>query len=253
MAFLFGGRNREKEQQRNISVESVPLFTSNTVAFYSMHNGDTLEQPKPIDFKNANVQPVIANDVFDKMSSRFFISRRELTGDISFPTVLHVSDKKNTKPDLFHGANIYFRGNEEKGGNDVEIMKVPNPETDIKWSSDAAKKTWTYKFVTEPADPKRKPRQGLHQYRHRRRQHGYIDPAERHHAGQGGGLRQVRGQGHPDKQRDLAVRGHGDDEAVVADGGRTKRNRQCHRVDRGRGYRAAYPVRHDARDREQAA
>jgi hypothetical protein len=85
------------------------------------------------------------------MSSRFFISRKELTGDVSFPTILHVSDKKNTKADLFHGANIYFRGNEEKGGNDVEIMKVPNLETDIKWSADAAKRTWTYKFVTELA------------------------------------------------------------------------------------------------------
>jgi hypothetical protein len=134
-----------------VAIIGIDFGTSNTVAFYSLKNGDTLEQPKPIDFKNANVQPTIANYVFDKMSSRFFLSRNELTGDVSFPTILHVSDKKNNKPALFNGANIYFRGNEAKNGSDVEIMKVPNLETDIKWSSDAAKKTYTLKFVTELA------------------------------------------------------------------------------------------------------
>jgi hypothetical protein len=134
------------------AIIGIDFGTSNTVAFYSLYNGTELEEAKPIDFKNANVQPTVTNYVFDRMSSRFFLSREELTGDISFPTILHVADRKDTGIDkLFSGANIYFRGNDARGGNNVEIMKIPNLETDIKWSTDAEKRIYTKKFVTQLA------------------------------------------------------------------------------------------------------
>lgn len=134
------------------AIIGIDFGTSNTVAFYSLYNGDELQAATPVDFKNSNVQPTVTNYAFDKMSSRFFLSRDELTGDISFPTILHVADRKNTELDkLFHGANIYFRGNEARGGNNVEIMRIPNLETDIKWSTDAEKRIYTNKFVTQLA------------------------------------------------------------------------------------------------------
>jgi hypothetical protein len=63
-AMTSGGQGINTVPDRT-AIIGIDFGTSNTVAFYSMHNGDTLEQPKPIDFKNANVQPAIVNDVFD--------------------------------------------------------------------------------------------------------------------------------------------------------------------------------------------
>jgi hypothetical protein len=134
-----------------VAIIGIDFGTSNTVAFYSEKNDEKNSEPLPIDFKNSNVKPAITNYVFDKMSSRFFLSQKELTGDVSFPTILHFSDRKNDRTDLFNGANIYFRGNDRNTGTDVEIMKVPNLETDIKWSKDAQKRIGALKFLTELA------------------------------------------------------------------------------------------------------
>jgi hypothetical protein len=150
LASLPGGEGLHIVPDR-VAVIGIDFGTSNTVAFYSRKSEDKNGEPLPIDFKNSNVKPAITNYVFDKMSSRFFLSQKELTGDVSFPTILHFSDKKNDKTDLFHGANIYFRGNDRNSGADVEIMKVPNLETDIKWSKDAQKRIGALKFLTELA------------------------------------------------------------------------------------------------------
>jgi hypothetical protein len=150
LAFVSGGDGLHVVADRS-AVIGIDFGTSNTVAFYSLKGEDRNGEPTPVNFKNSNVKPVVTNYVFDKMSSRFFLSRNELTGDVSFPTILHFSDKKNDHTDLFHGANIYFRGNDRTSGTDVEIMKVPNLETDIKWSRDALKRKGALKFLTELA------------------------------------------------------------------------------------------------------
>jgi hypothetical protein len=150
LAFISGGDGLHIVPDR-AAVVGIDFGTSNTVAFYSLKGEDRNGDPVPIDFKNSNVKPVITNYVFDKMTSRFFLSRRELSGDVSFPTILHFSDKKQDSTDLFYGANIYFRGNERTNSADVEIMKVPNLETDIKWTNDAMKKKGTLKFLAELA------------------------------------------------------------------------------------------------------
>jgi hypothetical protein len=150
LASLPGGEGLHIVPDR-VAVIGIDFGTSNTVAFYAQKGEDKNGEPIPVDFKNSKVKPAITNYVFDKMSSRFFLSQKELTGDVSFPTILHFSDKRNDKTDLFHGANIYFRGNDRNSGSDVEIMKVPNLETDIKWSNDAQKRIGALKFLTELA------------------------------------------------------------------------------------------------------
>jgi hypothetical protein len=151
LAFRSGGDKPLHIVQDRTAVVGIDFGTSNTVAFYSSKEDDRNGAPIPIDFKNSNVKPILVNHVFDEMSSRFFLSRKELSGDVSFPTILHFSDKKQETPDLFYGANIYFRGNERTDSTDVAIMKMPNLDADIKWTTDALKKKGTLKFLTQLA------------------------------------------------------------------------------------------------------